>query len=196
MPTRFLMLALVLCAGWAPQLAKAGELTLYGRAHFEGRSVVLREAARDLSRSGLPQRVGSMVVEAGRWEMCTRPDFLGNCFIVEPGQFAELGRLVNNIASLRELEARTARSNPRRAPGVELFEGEGFEGLRVIVQGELDTLRTVGFNDRAGSLIVYGGRWEFCQHKDFGGLCLTYGPGRYEHLGGLHREISSIRRVR
>jgi hypothetical protein len=79
---------------------------------------------------------------------------------------------------------------------VELFEGESFAGLRVIVQTEVDTLRTVGFNDRAGSLIVYGGRWEFCEHQDFGGLCLTYGPGRYEHLGSLHRRISSIRRVR
>ncbi len=193
---RFLMLAVVLCAGWAPQLAGAGEIALYSQENFEGRGVVLREAARDLSRTGLPRRVGSMVVGAGRWELCTRRDFLGNCFIVEPGEYRELGRLVSDIASVRELEPRGVRANPRREPGVELFEDESFAGLRVIVQTEVDTLRTVGFNDRAGSLIVYGGRWEFCEHQDFSGLCLTYGPGRYEHLGSLHRRISSIRRVR
>ena len=196
MPTRFFMLAIALGAGWGAQIASAGELTLFGREQFERRSVVLREAARDLSRADVPTRVGSMIVESGRWEMCTQPDFLGDCFIVEPGEYRELGRLVSNVASLRQLEASKTRANPRREPGVELFEGESFRGLRVIVQADLDTLHTVGFNDRAGSLIVYGGRWEFCQHKDFGGLCLTYGPGRYEHLGGLHREISSIRRVR
>ena len=196
MPTRFLLLMVLLCGGWAVPAAHAGEMALYGREQFEGTRVVLREPARDLGRAGLPKRVGSMVVSAGRWELCTRPDFEGDCFIVEPGEYRELGRIVNTIASARELEARSARANPRREPGVELFEGERFEGARVIVQGPLETLRTVGFNDRAGSLIVYGGQWEFCQDKDFGGLCLTYGAGRYDHLGSLHRQISSIRRIR
>ncbi|UUZ50089.1 beta/gamma crystallin family protein [Massilia sp. B-10] len=64
------------------------------------------------------------------------------------------------------------------------------------MRDEVRTLVDFDFNDRAGSLIVYSGQWEFCQHADFRGQCMVYGPGRYDRLGSLDNQISSIRRVR
>ncbi len=197
MPLRFFYPALLLLIACCTPTARAGELVLYARDNFAGASLSVRDVLPQLPRATFAQRVGSMVVRSGRWELCTAADFKGDCFSVEAGSYPVLGRFINTIGSVREIPtASVRRDNPRRAPGVELFEGEGFDGERVMVREAMETLRSVDFNDRAGSLMVYGGHWEFCQHKQFGGLCLTYGPGRYEHLGTLHRQISSIRRVR
>lgn len=204
---RFFQLAVLMCSAWLSQsVASAAELTLFGRDDFSGREVNLSDAVPDLSLIGFDDRAGSLVIWEGRWQLCTRPGFQGRCRVLGPGEYPRLHRLDNRISSLRPLELKAGtqrwyrpehgRDVTRREPGVELFEHEGFDGGRMIVREDLNSLRTVGFNDRAGSLIVYGGRWEFCQHRDFAGQCFTYGPGRYEHLGILQHGISSMRRVR
>jgi len=88
------------------------------------------------------------------------------------------------------------RDDDRRGGAVELFDRPRFEGAQVTLSGELRTLRDVGFNDRANSIIIHYGRWEFCDDADFRGQCTVYGPGRYAFLDRLGGRISSMRRVR
>jgi hypothetical protein len=84
----------------------------------------------------------------------------------------------------------------RGGGAVELFSGARFEGEVRSVGGELRTLNDVGFNDRAGSIIIREGSWQFCEHADFRGECVVYGPGRYPFLDRMGNRISSMRRVR
>jgi len=77
-----------------------------------------------------------------------------------------------------------------------MFSGPRFEGPAVSLSGDLRSLNDVGFNDRAGSIVIYEGRWEFCEHGDFRGQCVVFGPGRYPFLEGMNNRISSMRRVR
>jgi hypothetical protein len=79
---------------------------------------------------------------------------------------------------------------------VQMFAGPRFDGQQVGLSGNLRTLNDVGFNDRAGSLIIREGNWELCEHADFRGQCVVYGPGRYPFLGEMNNRISSMRRVR
>lgn len=79
---------------------------------------------------------------------------------------------------------------------VQMFAGPHFEGQQIGLSGNLRTLNDVGFNDRAGSLIIREGDWELCEHADFRGQCVVYGPGRYPFLGEMNNRISSMRRVR
>lgn len=79
---------------------------------------------------------------------------------------------------------------------VQMFAGPRFEGQQFALSGNLRTLNDVGFNDRAGSLIIREGNWELCEHADFRGQCVVYGPGRYPFLGEMNNRISSMRRVR
>jgi hypothetical protein len=45
-------------------------------------------------------------------------------------------------------------------------------------------------------MVVHDGTWEACEHADFRGRCLTFGPGDYPTLSwGLNNRISSGRRV-
>ena len=79
---------------------------------------------------------------------------------------------------------------------VQLFSGPRFEGPTVGISGDVRSLNDVGFNDRAVSIVINEGRWEFCEHGDFRGQCVVFGPGRYPFLEGMNNRISSMRRVR
>jgi hypothetical protein len=59
---------------------------------------------RWLERRGLDERVSSVVVNEGVWELCSQPRFDGNCRILEPGRYPRLGqRLDNQVSSLRRV---------------------------------------------------------------------------------------------
>jgi hypothetical protein len=83
-----------------------------------------------------------------------------------------------------------------RGDAVQLFSGQRFEGATIGVSGDFRSLNDIGFNDRAGSILILEGRWEFCEHGDFRGQCVVFGPGRYPFLEGMNNRISSMRRVR
>ncbi|MES2257273.1 MAG: beta/gamma crystallin-related protein [Pseudomonadota bacterium] len=229
--------------------ASAGEITLYSRDNFRGEELTLRDSVRDLRAAGFNDRASSLVVRWGAFELCEHKDFGGACVVVERGEYPNMGRLNNNISSIRELDRRGAQGRghrdevrtdgdgrdyrnggeyrdhrddgygrdgrderygrddrvpqqPQVQPGfnrpdpIELFDGERFEGRRVPLQGEMRSMRAVDFNDRAGSLVIYEGQWQLCEHDNFGGQCLVYGPGRYESLGAMNNKVSSLRRIR
>lgn len=79
---------------------------------------------------------------------------------------------------------------------VQMFAGPRFEGQEIGLSDNVRSLTDVGFNDRAVSLIIREGSWELCEHSEFRGQCVVYGPGRYPFLGEMNNRISSMRRVR
>src|SRR4030095_3031104 len=78
-----------------------------------------------------------------------------------------------------------------------LYEGENFHGRSFPANGTATNLDGSGFNDRASSAIGDHGRWELCEHADFGGRCIVLKPGQYPSLAyaGLNNQVSSMRRV-
>jgi len=84
----------------------------------------------------------------------------------------------------------------RGGPDVVMFAGPSFQGQQVELTQDVRALSDVGFNDRATSLIIREGRWEFCEHADFRGECIVLGPGRYDVLDRMNNRISSMHRVR
>ncbi|WP_028100507.1 beta/gamma crystallin-related protein [Pseudoduganella violaceinigra] len=88
------------------------------------------------------------------------------------------------------------RDYRERGDAVEMYNDVGFRGRHVVINNDMHTLRDVGFNDNANSLVINYGTWQVCEHADYGGQCRTYGPGRYPNLEDFIDRISSIRRVR
>ncbi|UGQ47527.1 beta/gamma crystallin-related protein [Massilia endophytica] len=204
--------------------ASAGELALYSQQGFRGSEMVLQGGAANFRDIGFNDRASSMVVRSGTWEVCEHRDFGGYCAIFERGEYPVLERFNNSISSAREVPGRhrrhwrdrdrdgyddrfegrnEGRYEERRGYGwqqreepVILFSGTRFEGERVMLHNDLRTLRDAGFNDRAGSLVINEGQWEFCEHADYRGQCVVLGPGRYARLDELNNRISSLRRVR
>jgi len=83
------------------------------------------------------------------------------------------------------------------AAQVTFYESEEFGGRSFTTERQIGNLERLGFNDRASSVIVTGGRWEVCEDERFSGRCIVLRPGRYESLAelGLNNRVSSVRAV-
>lgn len=78
-----------------------------------------------------------------------------------------------------------------------LYEHDDFNGRSFTSHGRTDNLSDVGFNDRASSVVVRGGRWQLCTDAGYRGQCITLSPGSYPSLGamGLNDSVSSVREL-
>ncbi len=79
-----------------------------------------------------------------------------------------------------------------------VFYGQpDFQGRSFTAQRDYRDLERQGFNDRASSAIVFGDRYEVCEHARFEGSCRVLRPGRYPSLQamGINNSISSVRKV-
>lgn len=167
----------------------AAEVTLYGREDFRGRAITVEAVTPSLEGTTFGDRASSAQVRRGPWQLCSEPNFRGDCMTLQPGDYPSLAAigLNNRVSSLREVGA----AGPRPPRGVVLFEGRDFSGRRLRVDEAVDNLG--GFNDRAQSAIVYDGEWEFCEHMRYAGGCAAFSPGEYRDLGRLGGELSSLR---
>lgn len=79
-----------------------------------------------------------------------------------------------------------------------LYEGEGFRGRSVVVNGEMRNLERRALGNTAESAVVERGRWEVCERPRFEGRCAVLRRGQYPDLRGtgLQWEIASIRPAR
>jgi uncharacterized protein YcfJ len=81
---------------------------------------------------------------------------------------------------------------------VTFYEGEDYRGRAFTATQEQRDFRNGGFNDRASSVIVDGGRWEVCEDAGYRGRCVVLRPGAYDSLQqlGVNNRVSSARMVR
>ncbi|MEO5882227.1 MAG: beta/gamma crystallin-related protein [Caldimonas sp.] len=194
------VLACFIALGFAGA-AQAAELTLYEHRNFGGAQLTLRGWTPSVSSVGFNDRTSSLVVDSGRWEVCTDADFKGSCVTVTRGEYPVLDATLNNrISSAREIgrygERRGAYSDWGRGT-IQLFRRPDFAGRSLVLEADAPALARSNFDDRASSIVIERGTWELCSEPGFGGDCRTYAPGRYPDLGyGMAREISSARLVR
>jgi hypothetical protein len=192
--------AFTLLTGMSSSAANAGEISLFEGSNFGGRVITLRATAPSVSNVGFNDRTSSIVVRAGRWEVCSDDNFKGDCAIFEPGQYANLdGRFDKQVSSAREVEtvgAGQQQQAPMTVGTVDLFGQPNFRGRSARIDRDMNNFSTMNFNDRTASLVVEGGTWEMCTDADYRGTCRTFGPGRYPSLGyGMEKAISSARPV-
>src|SRR5688572_19731720 len=179
----------------APPPQAAGEITLFGREGFEGRSFATHEPVRDLEQAGFANRASSAVVRGGTYEICADRGFAGRCVVLGPGRYPTLAAMGMNdaVVSLRPIVAQP----PQAAAEITLFGREGFEGRSFATHEPVGNLERHGFNDRASSAIVQGGRFEICEGRAFEGRCMVLRPGQYPSLAamGLNDAVTSVRPV-
>src|SRR5215468_2895880 len=67
------------------------------------------------------------------------------------------------------------------APGAEImfYEHPRFGGRSFSANQTIPNFAGVGFNDRAGSVIIRSGSWQLCSDAYFRGRCVTLNRGEY-----------------
>ena len=194
----------------AQAAAHASDITLFEDVDLRGRAVNLRETTDDLSRMGFNDKVSSILVRSGTWDVCTDAGFRGNCRTLGPGEYRSMPGMNDAISSVRE-SGRGDGYNPGR-PGrdpdrghgggygrggtLEVYSGAGQNGGSARLNRDTDDFVSIGFNDRTSSIVVYNGYWQLCSDSNYNGVCRIFGPGRHDDLGrGLDGRVSSARMV-
>jgi beta/gamma crystallin len=187
-------------AAFAFGAAQAAELTFYKQPNFTGERLTLREDRGDLG-GGFNDQASSAIVRSGRWQVCTQPDFRGDCVVLERGEYASLEpRIFHRIESVRELAAYAqderwnGRNAGRGSGAIQIFTDPGFHGHMTLVDRDRPALEDTDIYG-ASSLVVRDGTWELCTEPGFRGRCRTFEPGRYPNIGRLDNQVGSVRRV-
>ena len=96
----------------------SGEITLYGREGFAGRSFAAHEPVRNLERFDFNDRASSAIVQGGRFEICDDAGFEGRCMVLRPGQYPSLSAMGMDraISSVRPLPSHAQPEERRFAP--------------------------------------------------------------------------------
>lgn len=178
-----------------PQTDQQANVLLFQEESMRGRSLAIRGDAVDFAALQFNDMAASLVIKSGTWEFCVDSRYRGTCRILGAGVYRTLDPvLLRAISSARQV---APQGGPGRPEGeVELFSKPEFGGARLPLYRAVPHLAEFDFSERAGSIIVHTGQWEFCRVKEYGGQCLVVGPGRYAHLGSLHNAIISLRRLR
>jgi Beta/Gamma crystallin len=133
----------------SPLAASAASITMWDQSGFRGASTVVDDSVSSLSEFGWNDRVSSLRVESGRWEVCRDPGF-GRCRTLDADEFATLDSSWNDaISSVRPVNqtattAETAQQVAARVYRALLGRDGDPAGLRVAAnQIAGDQLETV-----------------------------------------------------
>lgn len=103
-----------------------------------------------------------------------------------------MNAILRNVLAIAGLAVAT-----QAAAQLTFYERQGFEGRSFTTSKQIGNFERYGFNDRASSVMVVGGRWEVCEDTRYSGRCVVLRPGRYASLEamGLNNRVSSVRTV-
>jgi uncharacterized protein YcfJ len=198
-------------AGLVIATQASAQVTFYERQGFAGQSFTTERRVDNFTRYGFHDRASSVDVIGDHWEVCDDARLRGNCVVLRPGRYASLAAMGLNdrISSARAVNRNARIADHRYAPlpvvirdngpaaEITFFEREGFSGRSFTTEEQISNFVRYGFNDRASSVMVLGGRWEVCEDVRFDGRCVVLRPGRYPSLAamGLNDRVSSVRSV-
>jgi hypothetical protein len=186
---------------------------VYTDPNFLGQAITFDSDAPSLRNTGINDRIQSMRVFGGTWEMCENRDYGGACMVFGPGDYRRLPpQLDRSISSMRQITREPVWTglNPgganftifeangqRTRHPLWLFEHSDFAGVTLRATGDVANLGNTQFNDRASGMFISWGTWQFCEHANYGGRCFTAGPGQYAQMpAGMNDTITSFRRIR
>jgi uncharacterized protein YcfJ len=95
----------------------AAQITFYQGEGFRGRAFSASRPVENFERYGFNDRASSVVVDRGRWEVCTDARFEGRCVVLRRGSYESLAGMAMNdrISSARPVNE-TARFEEAPAP--------------------------------------------------------------------------------
>jgi hypothetical protein len=76
---------------------------LFAQPGFSGTSFASSHDVESLGGTVFNDRVASMYVNEGRWELCTEAGYRGQCIVVGPGRYEHMGDMTHRLSSIRRV---------------------------------------------------------------------------------------------
>ncbi|KAK6492204.1 gamma-crystallin N-like [Huso huso] len=175
----------------------SGKIVFYEGKCFTGRKLEVYGDSDNFQDRGFMNRVNSIRVETGAWICFDHPDFRGQQYILEHGEYPEFHRW--NAHNDHMGSCRPVRMHGEHYR-IELFEGCNFTGQCMEFCDDCPFLQGRGWNKNCvNSLRVYGdGAWVMYEEPNYRGRMYIVERGNYRsHTDwqGHSANIQSIRRV-
>ncbi len=174
--------------GWDQGSYRNG-ITLYEDSNYRGRQFEIDDDVYNLSQYNFNDRVSSVRVDGGTWEICQDSGYNGRCVIVDGdvSNFTQLG-MNDTVSSVRwigghgdapdgrddwwsrDRDDRWDRWDNDSQSRATVYEHVDYRGQRRDFNGAVPDMTRMGFNDRISSFRLEG-RWQVCEHVNFGGEC-------------------------
>lgn len=178
---------------------------VYADAGYRGVALRVAGDVPDLARVQFNDRISSISILSGVWEVCTHANFRGKCATIDMSvaRLSDL-RLNDNISSIRPVghgrsdgryDDRARGGQRDRQADLALFSGTHMRADAFELNGDIANLADYRFNDKASSIRVMRGTWLACEHANYRGRCevISRSSGDLRSIG-LNNTISSIRR--
>jgi hypothetical protein len=174
-------------------------ITLYEHDNYGGRGWTFADDEPDLARYDLADRISSLRVNGGRWNVCVDANY-SRCREITGNvpRLRDVG-LNDRISSLQEIGSRPGGPGLPGGPlgRAVLYEDVNFGGRSIVVDGPVRNLGELGFNDRMTSLrLPPGESWVICSDANFQGRCATVSGDVPSVPVGFNDRVSSLRPVR
>ncbi len=107
---------------------------------------------------------------------------------------ASMKRLSFAVAVVLSVLVAMPPAGAQTLPEVMIFNDDNFQGASQRFTTPVSDLRRWNMSDSVSSIVVLNGYWRFCDQTNFGGPCITLGPGRYPRLSvyNMNDKISSL----
>lgn len=158
------------------------QITVFENAGYQGRSMVIDGDAPDLRWVDFNDRISSIQVDGGQWELCLEPDYGGACQVIDESLPDMTAWAFNDrVTSIQAVH------RPRRdqREGITLYAGRDYSGRSVSIVRVEEDLSDYSFNDDAQSIEVHSGVWTLCEGRSFTGRCIE-----------LDRDSNDLKRFR
>nr|XP_020481134.1 gamma-crystallin N isoform X1 [Monopterus albus] len=132
----------------------SGKITFYEGKSFTDRKLEVRGDCDNFQDCGFMNRVNSIRVESGAWICYGHPDFKGQQYILEHGEYPEFQRWNSHNDHMGSCRPIHMHGEHYR---IELFEGCNFSGQCVEICDDCPFLQSHGFSKNCiNSVKVYG----------------------------------------
>lgn len=181
--------------------AYAQSIRVYEREHYSGVQRRYLSEEKSLKVDGNDLVIGSANVDPGRWLLCERESFTGNCAWISghAPSFREL-KMTGVIRSLRpEIVPLLRREwGERHAPSTSalaLFSESNFRGDWVAVRESVRDLAAANIKIKPASIVLQKGAWRVCTQPDFHGTCLAMTASAWDMADIFTSNIASAERL-
>lgn len=192
-----LLLAVCICAAGA----RAERLRAYEELNFGGNSTLFSVPQETLDAETGAGKFKSAKVISGRWLLCERPSYAGNCVWIsrDVPSFGALA-VEGDFGSARPERVPTLRREwggrhlPSRSALV-FFSEKDFRGGWVALDQDIADLREKHVTVRPASIVLQRGAWRVCTQPNFTGSCLSMTASAWDLEDIFTTEIRSVRRL-
>ncbi|XP_043961111.1 gamma-crystallin N-B isoform X2 [Gambusia affinis] len=172
-------------------------ITFYEGRCFTGRKLEVRGDCDNFQDRGFMNRVNSIRVESGAWICYDHPDFRGQQYILEHGEYPEFQRWNSHNDHMGSCKPIRMHGEHYR---IELFEACNFSGQCMDICDDCPFLQSRGFSKSCiNSVRVYGdGAWVMYEEPNFRGRMYIVERGNYcspTEWQAQNPNIQSIRRI-